>query len=127
MGPKQFEFVGCKEAGSLSHVRNRTFIDRPPLTKLKLQEMAEKEKRAQVGKNTPLLNDDGFAGEGKPGLFDPNEPRPVHALRARMRVLHHPISTENTYADSTTRTRKRGVTHLRQNPSLTHSGWDFFC
>jgi len=32
MGPKQFEFVGCKEAGSLSHVRNRTFIDRPPLS-----------------------------------------------------------------------------------------------
>jgi integron integrase len=60
--------------------------------------MAEKEKQAQVGKNTPLLDDDGFAGEGKPGLFDPNEPRPVQALRARMRVLHHPISTENTYA-----------------------------
>jgi len=60
--------------------------------------MAEKEKRAQVVKNSPLLDDDGFAGEGKPGLFDPNEPRPVHALRARMRVLHHPISTENTYA-----------------------------
>ncbi len=66
--------------------------------KLKLQEMAEKEKRAQTAKNSPLLDDEGFAGEGKPGLFDPNEPRPVQALRARMRVLHHPISTENTYA-----------------------------
>ena len=50
--------------------------------KFKLQEMAEKEKRAQTAKNSPMLNDEGFAGEGKPGLFDPNEPRLVHALRA---------------------------------------------
>jgi len=66
--------------------------------KLKLQEMADKEKRAQISKNNPLSDDDGFAGEGKPGLFDPNEPHPVQSLRARMRVLHHTISTENTYA-----------------------------
>jgi hypothetical protein len=66
--------------------------------KLKLQEMAEQENRAQVSKSNPLLDDEGFAGEGKPVLFDPKEPRPVQVLRARMRVLHHPISTENTYA-----------------------------
>ena len=35
--------------------------------KLKLQEMAEKEKRAQTAKNSPLLDDEGFAGEGKLG------------------------------------------------------------
>ena len=35
-----------------------------------------------------LLDDEGFAGERKPGLFDPNEPRPVQALSARLRVLH---------------------------------------
>lgn len=66
--------------------------------KLKLQEMAEKERRAQVSPKEPLSEEDGFAGEGKPGLLNPNESRPVQALRARMRVLHHPISTENTYA-----------------------------
>lgn len=66
--------------------------------KLKLQEMAEKQKRSQVSKDSPLLDDEGIAGEGKPGLVDPNEPRPVQELRARMRFLHHPISTEDTYA-----------------------------
>ena len=71
--------------------------------KLKLQEMAEKEKRAQLPADTPLQECDGFAGEGKPGLLDPNEPKPVQVLRARMRVLHHPISTEDTYAGWITR------------------------
>ena len=66
--------------------------------KLKLQEFADKEKRAQLQVDSPLQDDEGFAGEGLPGLNNPNEPRPVQALRARMRVLHHPISTENTYA-----------------------------
>ena len=66
--------------------------------KLKLQEFAEKERRAQLPVDEPLQEGEGFAGEGKPGLFNPNEPLPVQALRARMRVLHHPISTENTYA-----------------------------
>lgn len=45
-----------------------------------------------------MQDDEGFAGEGKPGLNDPNEPLPVQALRARMRVLHYAISTEDTYA-----------------------------
>jgi hypothetical protein len=54
--------------------------------KLKLQEMAEKQKRSQVSKDSPLLGDEGIAGEGKPGLVDPNEPRPVQELRARSKV-----------------------------------------
>ena len=66
--------------------------------KLKLQEFAEKERRAQIDVDSPLQDEEGFAGEGKPGLDNPNESQPVRALRARMRVLHHPISTENTYA-----------------------------
>jgi len=65
---------------------------------IKLQEFAEKERRAQLLVDEPLQRGEGFAGEGKPGLVNPGEPRPVQALRARMRVLHHPISTENTYA-----------------------------
>lgn len=66
--------------------------------KLKLQELADKERRAKLTAAAPLQDDEGFAGEGKPGLDNPNESIPVRALRARMRVLHHPISTENTYA-----------------------------
>ena len=67
--------------------------------KLKLQERVDIEKRAQTPKDSLMTESEGFDGEGKPGLFDPSEPLPVQQLRARMRVLHHPISTENTYAD----------------------------
>ena len=66
--------------------------------KLKLQDLAEKERRAKLPIDSPLQDDEGFAGEGKPGLNDPSEPLPVQALRARMRVLHYAISTEDTYA-----------------------------
>lgn len=66
--------------------------------KLKLQEMADKERRAKLPANSPLQEDEGMDGEGRPGVIDPAEPKPVQALRARMRVLHHPISTENAYA-----------------------------
>jgi integron integrase len=66
--------------------------------KLKLQEMAEKERRAKIPPHSPLADDEGMDGEGKPGVVNPNEPKPVQALRARMRMLHHPISTENAYA-----------------------------
>ena len=67
--------------------------------KLKLQERVDIEKRAQTPKDSLMTESEGFDGEGKPGLLDPSEPLPVQQLRARMRVLHHPISTENTYAD----------------------------
>jgi hypothetical protein len=67
--------------------------------KLKLREIAEQEKRAKVPANTTLSQDEGFDGEGRPGICNSAEPVPVQQLRARMRVLHHPISTENTYAD----------------------------
>jgi hypothetical protein len=46
-----------------------------------------------------VVSNDVFDGEGKPWLFDPSEPLPVQQLRARMQVLLHPDSTENTYAD----------------------------
>jgi integrase len=71
--------------------------------KQKLQELAEAERRANGSQNVSLVSSDGFNGGGKPGIPDPNEPAPVRALRARMRVLHHPISTENAYADWITR------------------------
>jgi hypothetical protein len=79
-------------------VLNTSTVDFAPF-KLKLQEMADTEKRARLPSNESIAKDDGFDGEGKPGLSNPDEPTPVQLLRARMRVLHHPISTENTYAD----------------------------
>ncbi len=66
--------------------------------KLKLQEMAEKERRARLPVDSPLQEGEGMDGEGKPGLINADEPKPVQALRAHMRMLHHPISTENAYA-----------------------------
>jgi integron integrase len=66
--------------------------------KLKLEEMAEKERRPKLPADAPLQDGEGMDGEGRPGLIDPAEPKPVQALRARMRMLHHPISTENAYA-----------------------------
>ena len=66
--------------------------------KLKLQELSEKEGRSQVQNGNPLDDDEGIAGEGKPGLINSTECKPVQLLRARMRTLHHPISTEDAYA-----------------------------
>lgn len=41
--------------------------------------------------------DPGMPGEGQIGELEPTEPEPVRALRARMRLLHHPRTTEDTY------------------------------
>lgn len=66
--------------------------------KLKLGELAERE-RQTGGEDS---DDAGaasvtVAGEGNPGLIDPREPAPVQAMRERMRLLHHPRSTEVAY------------------------------
>lgn len=42
-------------------------------------------------------SEEGMAGEGLPGVIDETEPLAVQNLRKRMRLLHHPISTESTY------------------------------
>ena len=61
--------------------------------KLKLGELAEVERRC----GTSELRGKGMPGEGQPGMLDPAEPEAARALRARMRVLHHPKSTEEAY------------------------------
>ena len=66
--------------------------------KLKPQEMAEKERRSKLPADHPLQDVEGMDGEGRPGVIDPREPKPVQALRARMRMPHHPISIENAFA-----------------------------
>ena len=62
--------------------------------KLKLSEIARREKSTgSVGADDATL----VAGEGNAGLIDKGEPMVIQQLRARMRVLHHPKSTEDCY------------------------------
>ncbi len=61
--------------------------------KSKLTELAQRERCALSGETA-----DPMPGEGLPGVIDPQEPEPIRALRSRMRILHHPISTEEAYA-----------------------------
>ena len=74
-------------------VLKRESVDFGPY-KRKLGELAERETRSCV-----VCGDvgGGFDGEGMPGLIDESEPLAVRHLRARMRVLHHPKSTVDTY------------------------------
>lgn len=49
------------------------------------------------GRTVSEEGEEGMAGEGLPGVIDETEPLAVQNLRKRMRLLHHPISTESTY------------------------------
>ncbi len=73
-------------------VLQRTDVDFAPF-KQKLGELADAEKRSGVESKPG----EGFAGEGLPGEIDPGEPEAIRAMRARLRVLHHPKSTETAY------------------------------
>jgi len=75
-----------------SLVVRQALVDFGPF-KQKLGEFAERERRA--GGNG--CAQDGIAGEGAAGWIDPHEPGPVRDMRARMRVLHHPRTTEDAY------------------------------
>ena len=78
-------------------VLQRTDVDFAPF-KQKLGELAEAEKRSGVeSKPGEGFAGEGFAGEGLPGEIDPGEPEAIRAMRARLRVLHHPKSTETAY------------------------------
>ena len=71
--------------------------------KLKLSELAEMDRR-----NGGEASGGGMAGEGMPGRLDPDELSAVRELRSRMRVLHHPKSTEECYV----RWLQRFIRHL---------------
>lgn len=73
-------------------VLKHEFLDFAPY-KMKLSELAEADRR-RGGE----ASGGGIAGEGMPGLLDPDEPKAVRDLRSRMRVLHHPKSTEDCYS-----------------------------
>ncbi|TVP96751.1 MAG: integron integrase [Planctomycetaceae bacterium] len=60
---------------------------------VKLGELAAIDRRVGA-----VGSDEGIPGEGLPGRLDLDEPSAVRELRARMRVLHHPKSTEDCYA-----------------------------
>jgi hypothetical protein len=76
-----------------SLVLQRSDVDFAPF-KQKLGELAEAERRSGVESKPG----EGFAGEGLPGELNPGEPQALRAMRARLRVLHHPKSTETAYA-----------------------------
>ncbi|MFO7906007.1 MAG: hypothetical protein R6U98_25330 [Pirellulaceae bacterium] len=76
-----------------SLVLDRGDVDFAPF-KRKLGELAARERRTGGGRD----GEGGIPGEGLPGKLDPSEPEAVRALRARMRVLHRPKSTEDAYA-----------------------------
>jgi hypothetical protein len=71
--------------------------------KKKLGELATLEKHSGLGdfdgrKSREKFDArEGIPGEGLPGLIDPDEPEAVRLMRARMRALNHPRSTEETY------------------------------
>lgn len=73
---------------------NEQVVDFAPF-KTKLSELARREQLALDGE----AGAQGIVpGEGCPGELPPDEPAAVRRLRAKMRLLHHPRSTEDTYA-----------------------------
>ena len=71
----------------------------------KLTEIAGREKRADGG----LPYDPNLvAGEGNPGALDEDEPESIRRMRAKLRMLHHPKSTEDAYVGQV----KKFIRHL---------------
>ncbi len=68
-------------------------VDFKPILE-KLQELAGQQSRAGVPMST---SDERVEGKGNPGLIDTSEPAVIQKMRARMRLMHHPKSTEETY------------------------------
>ncbi len=60
----------------------------------KLSEIAALERK--VGGAVDTMESNLVAGEGNEGKMR-NEPKPIMALRKKMRLMHHPISTEKAY------------------------------
>ncbi len=73
-------------------VLRNSVVDFQPI-RAKLQEIARIEERA----GGTVSGRSSVDGEGTAGLIDPSEPAPIRRMRERMRVLHHPISTEQAY------------------------------
>jgi hypothetical protein len=76
--------------------------------KSKLHEIAARE--LQLG-DAGIQGTTYVAGEGNPGLIRRDEPEVIQNLRARMRILHAPKNTEDTYAYQI----KKFIRHLMRN------------
>ena len=92
--------------------RNTTPLPRSGLVQLnfhpiksKLHEIAARERQLGDAGNTRTTF---VPGEGNPGLIRRDEPEAIQSLRARMRVLHAPKSTEDTYVSQI----KKFIRHL---------------
>lgn len=68
-------------------------VDFHPI-KLKLGEFARREKFGAAGADGSAKL---VAGEGNAGVIDEQEPEVIRQMRARLRLLHHPKSTEDAY------------------------------
>jgi hypothetical protein len=60
----------------------------------KLREISSREKQLGSSLEPGQIQ---VAGEGSEGTLDDDEPEILQRMRARMRLLHHPISTEKAY------------------------------
>jgi integron integrase len=85
-------------------VLRTSVVDFRPI-RAKLTEIASREKRAasdqQYDRNL-------VAGEGNPGALDDDEPESIRRMRAKLRMLHHPKSTEEAYVGQV----KKFIRHL---------------
>lgn len=64
-----------------------------PMLKEKLKNLAEKEKRK--GDLADVRST--VQGEGNAGLIQESDPKPIAEMRAKLRMLHYPLSTEKAY------------------------------
>ncbi len=71
----------------------------------KLREIAAWEER---GGAADKVDSNLVAGEGNAGFLDENEPESIRRMRGRLRVLHHPKSTEDAYVGQL----KKFIRHL---------------
>jgi hypothetical protein len=60
----------------------------------KLRELSGREKQLGASNGVGQIE---VAGEGSVGTLDDEEPEILRRMRARMRLMHHPISTEKAY------------------------------
>lgn len=73
-------------------VLRTNLVEFEPIRK-KLAELAEKERRSGGSFGPSSL----VSGEGNDGRIDEDEPKPVIEIRKKLRLLHHPKSTEKAY------------------------------
>jgi integron integrase len=78
----------------------------------KLTELAAKEKRSP---SLAAGESNLVAGEGNEGVIQRQEPEPIQQMQRRLRLLHHPLSTERAYLGWLRRFIKyTGSVHLEQ-------------